>query len=64
MIKNAIINTLAAWFCGCCIGLLLCFYDYNGQIYFAVDFVPNAIIFGGICAVVAWVYSICGNNNQ
>ena len=57
MIKKAILNAIGAGLFGFALGLLLCFYDQGGQIYFALDFVPNAIILAGIFAIIAWVGS-------
>lgn len=48
-------NTIGAGLFGFILGLALCFYDYAGRVYFAPDFVPHAVILGGIFAAVAWV---------
>ena len=61
MIKRAILNACGAWFCGLCVGLALCFYDYAGRVYFALDFVPNAIILAGMFAAIAWVSAFWEN---
>ena len=61
MIKKAILNTIGAGLFGFILGLILCFYDYQGHIYFALDFVPNAVILGGIFAAVAWLAAFWEN---
>jgi hypothetical protein len=61
MIKKAIMNTIGAGLFGFILGLALCFYDYAGRVYFAPDFVPNAVILGGIFAAVAWVSAFWEN---
>lgn len=55
MIKRAFCAALGAGFFGFILGLALCFYDHAGRVYFAPDFVPHAVILGGIFAAVAWV---------
>lgn len=61
MIKRAICAALGAGLFGFILGLALCFYDYAGRVYFAADFVPNAVILGGIFAAVAWLAAFWEN---
>ena len=59
MIKKAIFNAIGAGLFGFALGLLLCFYDQGGRIYFAIDFIPNAAIFGalfGFAALLAFFW--------
>lgn len=61
MIKKAIMNTIGAGLFGFILGLALCFYDYQGKIYFALDYAPNAVFLGGIFAAVAWLAAFWEN---